>query len=113
MDLNPHPQVTWTLGGGPYEMADYCLANKSDLLIMLNAWLDSGEDEQADEDWRTLNYWAARLRPLWAKDADGSPESPTNSERRNASPDSRRTVVLVCNRCGEENGNKIIDRVTI
>ena len=35
--------------------------------MLLNAWPDSEEDPQDDTDWSTINYWALRLRPLWAK----------------------------------------------
>lgn len=97
MDLNVQPPAEWTLDEGPYEMADYCIAKKTNTLIMLNAWLDSGVDGNEDRDWQTLNYWAARLRPLWAKATGVSmPNSQKDAEDE--------TVVVICNRCGEENG---------
>ncbi|KAG5646012.1 hypothetical protein DXG03_004614 [Asterophora parasitica] len=48
MDLNPHPAATWTREGGPYELADHCAKNKSRVLVLLNAWLFSGMDEEGE-----------------------------------------------------------------
>jgi len=102
MDLNAQSPARWTLEEGPYEIADYCVAQKSNILILLNAWLDTGAEQHQDKDWQTLNYWASRLRPLWAnavdepKYAKGSVPSPHNTKDR--------TFVVICNRCGEENG---------
>ncbi|KAE9410336.1 hypothetical protein BT96DRAFT_912543 [Gymnopus androsaceus JB14] len=86
MDLNAHPPADWRIPQGPYELADYALAQDSDTLILLNAWLDSGvqlykpnesddvklesEEMSDDTDWNTVNFWAARLRPLWTQDED-------------------------------------------
>ena len=66
MDLNAQPPADWTIEDGPYELADHCIETKANILLILNAWLDSGMID-ADKDWQTLNYWAARLRPLWAR----------------------------------------------
>ncbi|KAJ2961671.1 hypothetical protein NUW54_g14374 [Trametes sanguinea] len=67
---------------GPYEVAEYCIQQRTRVLVLLNAWLDSrtgkdgkgieahpedGEDADEETDWRTIEYWAMRLRPLWAK----------------------------------------------
>ncbi|TBU31794.1 carbon-nitrogen hydrolase [Dichomitus squalens] len=122
MDLNVRPPAMWDLARGPYEVADYCIAQKTNLLVLLNAWLDSKESPEEDTDWRTINYWALRLRPLWAKvveadvkaeaeqadgsdgDSDSDPapdDEATSSEGRKAGEE---LVVVVCNRCGEENG---------
>jgi len=95
MDLNP--RSPWTIDGGPYELADHCLQTGSNLLILLNAWLDSGEEEDRNEDLSTMNYWATLLRPLWYRKGDegaGLKEAPEDVE----------TVVVVCNRSGIENG---------
>lgn len=67
MDLNAQPPAMWTLEDGPYELADHCIQKKANVLILLNAWLDSGEELEDPRDWRTLNFWAARLRPLWTR----------------------------------------------
>ncbi|KDQ25683.1 hypothetical protein PLEOSDRAFT_1078142 [Pleurotus ostreatus PC15] len=101
MDLNAQPPYDWTIEEGPYELASHCLDSKADLLILLNAWLQSEKSSQEDDtDWSTLNFWAARLRPLWAE-SDNSNDKPVLSP-----PDVRRTVVIACNRSGEENGVK-------
>lgn len=93
MDLNVQAPNSWnSLEDGPYEIANYALSQKADLLVLLNAWLKSPEDDD-DEDfaWSTVNYWAQRLRPLWA------PGTPLPTE-------SALTHVVICNRFGEENG---------
>lgn len=124
MDLNVQPPAMWDLTLGPYEIAEYCVAQKTNLLILLNAWLDSKESPEEDTDWRTINYWALRLRPLWAKvveadakaeaeDADRSGESDSVSEDEGRAADLEgrkpgdELVVVVCNRCGEENGKYV------
>lgn len=107
MDLNAHPPADWRTSKGPYEFADYTLAQESDVLILLNAWLDSGvqvyrphepddvkpldEVMIEDTDWNTVNFWAARLRPLWAQDREHLSVEKT-------------TLVVICNRTGEEKG---------
>lgn len=97
MDLNAHPPAQWTTIDGPYEIADHTATTKSNILILLNAWLDSRESEQGDReedpDWSTLNYWASRLRPLYI-------DRPQVDE----SEKGRETMVVVCNRTGTENG---------
>lgn len=104
MDLNP--QIPdWTSAEGPYELADYAISNKANVLLLLNAWLDSGEELDEPHDWHTLNYWAARTRPLWT---DGKGDASSDEEDRK--PDSEttetgdETIVVICNRAGEENG---------
>ena len=66
MDLNVQPPAKWT-EDGPYELADFCLERRANVLVLLNAWLDSGRDPHEPKDRQTLNYWAARLEPLWAR----------------------------------------------
>lgn len=110
MDLNPQTP-DWTSAQGPYELADHCIAKNSNLLILLNAWLDSGEDLDQKHDWKTLNYWAARTKPLWSNrihddDDDSSSEEQDPSEQPPAS-DSE-TFVVICNRTGQENGPNYI-----
>ncbi|KAI0279176.1 hypothetical protein BGY98DRAFT_463685 [Russula aff. rugulosa BPL654] len=74
MDLNPE-SPSWTLDGGPYELVDHCLKTGSSLLILLNAWLDSEEEKDMEDDISTMNYWTTMLRPLWYRMGilDGSP----------------------------------------
>ena len=98
MDLNP--RSPWTVEGGPYELADHCLETRSSLLILLNAWLDSENEEDREEDISTMNYWATLLRPLWYRKVDES-----NNEVKKA-PEDVETVVVVCNRSGIENGKR-------
>lgn len=98
MDLNPDRLATaWSLEDGPYEVADHCVRTKTNVLLLLNSWLLSPQAstpvEDDDNDWDTLEYWAARLRPLWVEDPG-----------RDLSLEPRETVVVVCNRSGEENG---------
>jgi len=95
MDLNVQPPSMWTIESGPYELADHCAATRSNLLVLLNAWKDSGRNEDAKEDWETLNFWSLRLQPLW---------DDTGRRIQDDSPMGTTTVV-VCNRCGDENGN--------
>lgn len=115
MDLNTQPPALWTLDG-PYEIADFALEKKANMLILLNAWLDSGEESEEAKDWRTLNFWAARLRPLWAGTTELEDEregedsdSDTHSELRGDSETDttalgHETIVVICNRSGRENG---------
>lgn len=124
MDLNPHPPANWTLSGGPYEIADYCrfsgpvpgiasesgTKSRTNILVLLNAWLDSGSDIESKWDVSTLNYWTARLRPLWDKEHNNSS---TDEKSEEYGTDSRKkdTIVIICNRCGDDNGEHIINLV--
>jgi len=93
MDLNPLPPANWRLEEGSYELADHAIKTDSDTVVLLNAWLASREgeeEEETSEDWRVVQYWAARLRPLWAK--------------KEGQEGGKEVLVAVCNRCGEENG---------
>ncbi|KAI0087739.1 carbon-nitrogen hydrolase [Irpex rosettiformis] len=114
MDLNTQPPAIWTLDG-PYEIANFALEKKANILILLNAWLDSGEEPEEAKDWRTLNFWAARLRPLWATteeledEGEDSSSSDSGGEQRqtsvvDATAQGHETTVVICNRCGQENG---------
>ena len=101
MDLNVIPPAEWNLDEGPYEVAEHCISTQSNLLILLNAWLDSDDDEDRDMDWRTMNYWSVRLRPLWAQPLVG--KHGDHVRDAHAQP-GEETIVVVCNRFGEENG---------
>ena len=106
MDLNP--QIPdWSTAEGPYEIADHCISKNSNLLILLNAWLDSGEDLEENHDWQTLNYWAARTRPLWSNgNDDNDSDSSQDASQPSLTSDSgsNETIVVICNRSGQENG---------
>ena len=115
---------------GPYELAEFCEKEGVRVLVLLNAWLrpedggerkqvvggDDGSEEGAEEEedgddglepnWRVLNYWAMRLRPLWAQtdveDSEGTRQSETR-EIAHAN-EQRDVIVVVCNRFGHERG---------
>jgi len=101
MDLNPQMSSE-----GPYELADYAISNKANVLVLLNAWLDSEQEPHEPNDWHTLNYWAARTRPLWTdgKGDLGSDEEDHKSDLETAASGDE-TIVVICNRSGEENGH--------
>jgi protein N-terminal amidase len=92
MDLNVQRPLEWRSLEGPYEIASHCITENSNLLIVLNAWLESPEDIGEDYAWTTMNFWAHRLRPLWKQQEGASAD------------DQRETNVVICNRTGNENG---------
>jgi len=93
-DINTQKPFDWRSVKGPYELASHCVAENSNLLILLNAWLESPEDIGEDHAWTTLNFWAGRLRPLWEQ------------RKGTSANDHRETNVVICNRTGHENGKK-------
>jgi protein N-terminal amidase len=106
MDLIPQ-SPSWTFDGGPFEVADHCLKTGSGLLILLNAWLDSEEEKDTEEDISTMNYWATLLKPLWYNRMGNDGEE-SDAEPRIISEDSE-TIVVICNRSGTENGEHFRD----
>ncbi|KAL0567815.1 hypothetical protein V5O48_014175, partial [Marasmius crinis-equi] len=116
MDLNVQPPAVWDSLDGPYELASYAHSQGSDVLILLNAWLDSEVEPEERSDWGTLNFWAARLRPLWEPEPGSDPDSDSggsspDSENASSANEGKHTVVVVCNRAGEENGKSFIRQV--
>jgi len=110
MDLNPQIE-DWLSPGTPYEIAGHCLSNKANVLVLLNAWLDSEAEPKKAHDWSTLNYWTARLRPLWDnkevdKDSDDFPSTNDSSEHGR-----QKTIVVICNRSGKENGESQFPKI--
>ncbi|KAI0821971.1 carbon-nitrogen hydrolase [Trametes gibbosa] len=107
MDLNAQPPAAWTsLRAGPYELAAYCIAQRTHTLVLLNAWLDSREvvpgQGREDPDWTTVNYWGMRLRPLWARvREDGRSNGSAANDGRQPDQD---LLVVICNRSGSEGG---------
>jgi len=92
MDLNVQRPLEWKSIEGPYEIASHCIAENSNLLILLDAWLESPEDIGEDYAWTTMNFWALRLVPLW-------------EQREGVSATEQREMnVVVCNRTGNESG---------
>jgi len=113
MDLNMFPgtRPPYPLHSDAFELASYCVAKEVKLLVLLDAWLDSSMtgdamEDPEDADWNTLQFWASRLRPLWDKD----PSNETSDSEEDSQEDDRvpsggnETIVVVCNRAGEENG---------
>ncbi|KAJ6579422.1 carbon-nitrogen hydrolase [Mycena sp. CBHHK59/15] len=80
-----------------YELASHALVQRANVLVLLAAWLDSGEAPRASCDASTIGYWAHRLGPLWWKSDLG----PGDGERKKDE-----TLVVVCNRGGVENGKR-------
>lgn len=104
MDLNPFPPRDWRLEDGPYEVAEHCVEKNVNLLVLLNAWLDSGagEEDAEEPDWSTVSYWTARLRPLWTT-------STAVEHNQGAESKDDRTIVVICNRIGIEEGTALYD----
>jgi protein N-terminal amidase len=98
MDLNPQTPE-WYLEEGPYELADYCVSENVNTVVLCNAWLDSrkGEEEDGGTDLQTVGHWAARLRPLWTGDDRGRSKLSKQGARSD-------TIVIACNRTGVEKG---------
>lgn len=93
-DLNvPRPRE-WTSLEGPYELASRCISDKSNLLILLNAWLELPEEANEDKASTTMNFWAQRLIPLW------------ETREGVAADDGQEVNVIICNRTGTETGKK-------
>ena len=126
MDLNTQPPAVWSsLRTGPYELAAYCAVQRTRVLVLVNAWLDSKDGREDEPDWQTVNYWALRLRPLWVRvvregeegdsdgdDDDGADGSDESMERPGTVDQGRQPeeelVVVVCNRTGTENGRPLM-----
>lgn len=109
MDLNPFTGGAWSYATGPFELASYCKETSSTkkrtrVLVVLCAWLDQMDDD-ASHNLHVLDYWMARLKPLWMEnsgEAVGTNDEDQVSPSGNSAEDE--TIVIVCNRCGEENG---------
>jgi protein N-terminal amidase len=91
MDLNPFPPAIWNSEEGPYELASFVIDNDTRLVVILCAWLDSKAHPEEPWDRQTLNYWIARLFPLWRHVDDRQTE--------------RETIVAICNRAGADGGS--------
>ncbi|KAF4617422.1 hypothetical protein D9613_006199 [Agrocybe pediades] len=102
-DINPHEEHG-RQDGGPFEIADYCLSKNTDVLVLLNAWTDSKKKLEEDKDWSTLNHWAARMKPLWTDGKDENAELRSGNASEAPQGEGHDTIVVVANRCGEENG---------
>lgn len=99
MDLNPMPNVTdWP---APCELASFALSRRSRVLVLLCAWLRSEEDGNSPFSLTTIQYWIARLLPLWSKDSDAL----RPMDEYPASDEHDETIVVICNRTGLERGS--------
>jgi protein N-terminal amidase len=125
-DLNVQEPAMWeTLEGGPYELAQHCLRSGTRLLILLNAWLHPDEDgeesdtgsadsrtmprnnrdtDEMEPSWEVMNYWAARLHPLWAT-VESAAKKKDKKLGEHKAPDE--LLVVICNRFGDECGEAI------
>jgi protein N-terminal amidase len=102
MDLNPAPEhADWP---APCELASFALANRSRVLVIICAWLQSEGDPNSPWCLTTINYWLARLLPLWNKD---SPDLIPIDDYP-APEDHDETIVVLCNRTGLERGTPLI-----
>jgi hypothetical protein len=62
-------------------------------------------DDGLEPNWRVLNYWAMRLRPLWANSKDVDAKTEVDEGMRQSDVNEQRDViVVVCNRFGHERG---------
>lgn len=60
MDINPKD-----FKSGTYELADYVLSSKSEVIVFLTNWVDSEKEEITKNDIiATYNYWLSRLMPI-------------------------------------------------
>ncbi|KIO27027.1 hypothetical protein M407DRAFT_243489 [Tulasnella calospora MUT 4182] len=108
MDLNPNPASYETLANGnasdvvkePYELAEFCIEQGVDTLVIPCAWLDS--EEGTDWDTGNLNYWSHRLQPLWSSNKNDDGEARGDGELTGG----RKTTVIICNRAGFERGTQ-------
>ncbi|KAI6044880.1 carbon-nitrogen hydrolase [Pisolithus marmoratus] len=129
-DLNVHMPAVWeSLEDGPYELARYCMREGTRLLVLLNAWLKAGDEDDEDKDdgeaesteerkacnvdddddglepnWETLNWWAQRLRPTWAHHypTTENEDEDQHIEHQINGSEPRDLVVVACNRFGDE-----------
>jgi len=92
MDINSQTEH-WQDEGPPYELADYCWSQKTNTLVLCNAWTESDNHEDLHHDLGLRDFWKARLLPLWANNYHGGDD--VNHE----------TIAIICNRVGTEKGS--------
>ncbi|KIJ64615.1 hypothetical protein HYDPIDRAFT_111995 [Hydnomerulius pinastri MD-312] len=122
-DLNVQKPAVWeSLADGPYELAQHCIRSGTRLLVLLNAWLhpdqgepnqdnkpgrndlktDGNESDGLEPNWQVINYWATRLRPVWAN-VEEAWTGKDQKGRSEANQDhSKELLVVLCNRFGNE-----------
>jgi len=118
MDLNPHPPNTDDDLSPVYELAEFAIQKNARILVVLCAWLNSGDSPDSQWDMVNIGYWAERVRPLWERpgtSVDHAGASPhglaldqgTTSETPEV-VEGRETIVVICNRTGIERGEWLV-----
>jgi predicted amidohydrolase len=60
MDINPKDFTS-----GEYELADFIVKNKAEIMLLFTNWVDSSTDNvEASHIKATYNYWLSRMMPL-------------------------------------------------
>jgi len=109
MDLNPQ-----NLDDDSFpvcELAEFAIQKNARILVVLCAWLHSGDPPDSQWDIVNIDYWTERVRPLWERPEMSvihEGRSPllglgTTSETLGVVED-RETIVVICNRIGVERG---------
>ncbi|KAK9456924.1 carbon-nitrogen hydrolase [Dipodascopsis uninucleata] len=93
MDLNPEE---FTAPFDKYEFANFAIQKDADLIVLPMAWRAYDNDVPVEDsmnipDWKTINYWAVRLKPLQDNVASLT--------------ENRRRVFIGANRTGIEDGD--------
>jgi len=109
MDLNPQDMDRDSFP--VCELAEFAKQKNARILVVLCAWLHSGDSPDSQWDMTNINYWVARVKPLWKRQetsVNNEGTSPllgpgTTSETSGAVED-RETIVVICNRIGIEQG---------
>lgn len=136
-DLNVHEPAVWdSLEDGPYELARHCMQEGTKLLVLLNAWLKARDDDDEEEEtsgsegeaerteegegahnvvddglepnWKTLSWWAHRLRPTWAHHSTITEHDDQQTARQINGSGHEDLVVVACNRVGDEGGKTFV-----
>jgi len=110
MDLNPHPPNTDDDLSPVYELAEFALQKNARILVVLCAWLNSGDSPDSQWDMVNINYWVERVKPLWERPGTSvdhvgaSPHHFALDAGTTSKVEDRETIVVVCNRTGIERG---------
>ena len=119
MDLNPHPPNMDDAPSPVYELAEFAVQKNARILVVLCAWLQSGDSSDSQWDILNINYWMERVRPLWERpeilsvNHAGTSFPPpalgpgTTRETLEAVED-RETIVVISNRTGIEQGEYLV-----
>jgi protein N-terminal amidase len=108
MDLNP-----LNLDDDPLvcELAEFTVQKNARILVVLCAWLHSGDSPDSQWDMVNIDFWTERVRPLWER-----PDISVNHARTSLhvgpgktretleAVEDRETIVVISNRTGIERG---------